>query len=750
MECIMHTKSVVALSLLTLVSIPVGRPQALQDGKAEDARLVDIVKPVSGVKPSGETSGPAIANRNTVVNTTVQVNAGSQSIAVDRNAPAPFHASSAEVMSSAGTYGDSSRYLQLFPGVVFNTDESDDILVRGGNPIENLYLVDGIEVPNINHIATEASTGGLVSMIDTTAVDDVDLRTGGYDASYEERLSSVVDIHTREIRMRERHTEMDVGFVGAGGVTESPLAKGGSLLISAHRSLLNLFTNNVGLNGVPIYTNGLVSARRKLGPKDDLALMGLGGIDSIDIKPQALDWDETNTIQTQYSGWRGTMGLRWQHIFSVHAVGNLTISDSEQHANINQQDQFLNHDVPGEHSPLSYVPTPIYSELTHDGTTNLRYDDYLAVGSKLIVISGVALHAYRIDDHISQPEGQQSVLSSDPTHTDATSFAPNLATQEKGGYAEATWHILPRWSISGGGRAELFLFGGGHGSITPRLNSVFLLSSHIGVHASFGEYAQLPSFIYLTSWPQNHSLNPIRARHIVAGLGFSNSHSDKFGIDVYQKNYRDYPVSTEYLTLSLANMVDTLGQQFLWLPLVSRGTGVTRGIELFGQAHLGAHIFGQANVAYARAEYAALDDVLRRGNFDYPIVANCAGIYRSGKRYEASWRYEYSTGRPYTPYLLDESAAQDRPIYDVRQINALRGPAYSRLDIQFDRTFFIDSHRLTAYTGLENVFDRKNFLGYYWMPRLGALGGCSSNPERCVSPQHQMSRFPNFGVRYAF
>jgi hypothetical protein len=224
----------------------------------------------------------------------------------------------------------------------------------------------------------------------------------------------------------------------------------------------------------------------------------------------------------------------------------------------------------------------------------------------------------------------------------------------------------------------------------------------------------------------------------------------RIGIEVYQKDYHDYPVSTEYPTLSLANMVDTLGQQFVWIPLTSRGIGVARGIEVSGQAHLGAHISGQANVVYARAEYAGLDGILRPGNFDYPIVVNFAGSFRSGKHYEASWRYEYSTGRPYTPYLLNASAQQDRPIYDLARINFWRGPAYSRLDLQADRVFFLGTHQLVAYAGLENAFDRRNLLGYFWMPRLGAVGGCVKDPDRCVNAQYQMPLMPNFGMRYFF
>jgi hypothetical protein len=142
------------------------------------------------------------------------VNANDQQSAADTHKP--FHATSQEIQSSAGTYGDFSRYLQLFPGVVFNSDESDDVLVRGGNPIENLYLLDGIEIPNINHIATGATTGGLVSMIDTASIDSIDFQSGGYNASDDERLSSVISIHTREMQNRRPYTEANVGFVGAG------------------------------------------------------------------------------------------------------------------------------------------------------------------------------------------------------------------------------------------------------------------------------------------------------------------------------------------------------------------------------------------------------------------------------------------------------------------------------------------------------------------------------------------------------
>ena len=734
-----------------------GVPAQMAGGRMAGAQASRLTEATSGSGGSTDT-GHTEANKdkaadgrpNMIVRSTVEVHGGEQSGGEKGNAPEPFHATAAEILSSAGTFGDMSRYLQLFPGVVFNSDESDDVIVRGGNPLENLFTVDGFEVPNINHITTEASTGGLVSMIDSAALENVDMHSGGYDASYEERLSSVVEIHTRELKDGARHTEADFGFIGAGGITEGPLPGNGSLLLSAHRSLLNLVTNDIGLDGVPIYTNELVRAHWKLGSRDEVTLLSIGGVDSINIKPEARDRIETSTIEEQYSGWRITNGIRWLHLYSPHFFGNLTLSHSEQQERVHEQDQLLD-DIAVGNNPWSDVLTPVYLETTKDGVTNLRYDTWFGGGSRLTMIAGAALHEYRVNDNIEQPLGEQSVLSTNPARTDADSFAPDFSTGEEGVYAETTFRLSSRWSVSAGGRAQFFEFGG-YRTVTPRAHAVYQISKHTALHGSFGEYAQLPPFTYLTAWPQNYHLRPLRARHLVVGADLYSGRRGKAGIEAYQKVYRDYPVSTEYPSLSLANLVDTLGQQFLWLPMTSHGEGVARGIELFGETRLGERFYGQANIAYARAVYSGLDGVFRPGNFDFPVVANFAGSYRFNRHDEETWHYEYSTGRPYTPYLLDASKEQNRPIYDVSRINALRGPFYSRLDFQLNHAFFFGSRQLIAYAGLQNAFDRENLLGYFWMPRLEyyKLSPCAAGASGCVSAQYQMKRFPSFGVRFLF
>jgi hypothetical protein len=108
------------------------------------------------------------------VYTTLQVVADAPGM-LDALTPAT-NVTQVEILSSAGTYGDFSRYLQVMPGVVWVSDLSNDVLVRGGHPTENLFVVDGIEVPNINHFSLSGSTGGFTSMIDSTAVGSMNMR----------------------------------------------------------------------------------------------------------------------------------------------------------------------------------------------------------------------------------------------------------------------------------------------------------------------------------------------------------------------------------------------------------------------------------------------------------------------------------------------------------------------------------------------------------------------------------------------
>lgn len=676
------------------------------------------------------------------IETTVQVQAAEQSLRAGLNPS--YHITQADVLSSAGTFGDFTRYLQVLPGVAWNTDISNDVIVRGGHPSENLYVVDGFEIPNINHIAQEGTTGGFTSMIDTSTIDDIDMKAGAYDSEYSSRLSSLIEIHTLNPPVQSSTSEIDVGISGVGGLIERSPRPGRSILLSAHRSILNLFTNNIGLNGVPIYTNGLARANVSPTPEDSILLLSVNGADSIAISPCAGDFDETLFTDTDYGGLRSTTGVQWQHVHNPSTVSIILASYASQSQTISQEMQSMgsasiNANGAGHCTPLSL--TSVYNEISRDGISTLGYRmQHDHEGWLLSTGSSIKLFQEAYD--VVQPVGQQSPFNPDPTWTDADNFTRRLIVTQSGTYAEAMGHFDNRWMAEGGTRFETFSLTGST-ALSGHASASFRIKKRQYVNGSFSRSAQLAPIINIVSYQQNRRLLPGTAYQSSAGLGLWRGAWIDATIEGYYKRYANEPVSTEYTSLMLANMVDTLGQQFVWLPLKSGGWGEGKGVDLLVHAHWPNRIGFLGSASYGRVRYAAADGVLRPGNFDIPLTINGLVTAHPTKFSVLSLRDTYASGRPYTPFNLELSEAQQRGIYDLTQVNAVRGPAYNRADVDFAYTFRLRKGTLNAHAGIDNLFDRDNFLGYAWEDRMPV----GVPAEKAI---FQMPFFPNFGASCRF
>ena len=111
---------------------------------------------------------------------------------------------------------------------------------------------------------------------------------------------------------------------------------------------------------------------------------------------------------------------------------------------------------------------------------------------------------------------------------------------------------------------------------------------------------------------------------------------------------------------------------------------------------------------------AGLDQVLRTGSFDYPVVVNLTASWLATERWQVSGRAVYLSGRPYTPFDLASSTAQRRGVYDLGQVNGLRADDYFRLDARVDRAFSVGGQRVTFFAGAQNLTNRRNFATLGW------------------------------------
>ena len=631
-----------------------------------------------------------------------------------------------EIESSAGTFGDPSRFIQLLPGVVSDNDERNDFLVRSGNPDENLFVIDNIEIPSINQLALSDTTGGFVSMIDNAAIQHLTLHTDAYDSKFDQRLSSVLEISTHPEEPVKLHSTAEIGIAGLGGSMTRPWGQDGSFFVSGRQSILNLLTNDIGLNGVPIYQNELLRGDNQIDDRNNWWGLSLTGIDSIKIRPSTTDIYETSPFDINYSGWRNTTGINWQHEFSAKSYSVLSVANFQQVQCILQTDQLQSN-------------ATIYNEKTSDGVTTSKYDWTTEQSHYLTWTAGGRISVDRLHYSVLQPIGLQNPYSESALPMNATSLDRRFAATDSAGYTQFAVLLSHQMKIVAGHRIMHWAFGN-HSEWMPKI----LFSAPIHgklVHVGYAEYSQTPPMLYLLSFDNQKTLHPIRAKHITAGASLVNSESTRITIEAYEKRYIDYPVAQDYPQLSMANIADTFGNAFLMFPMVSKGTGIARGVELSIQSKLTSRLLLTGNATYARSWYSGLDGVLRKGNFDLPVVANIENYWTIGKGFAMTVRYSGASGRPYTPDNPVLSLSQDRDVYELTQINSARAPTYRRLDFRIEQRHFLYRRTITWHIGLENALGAKNFYSNLWRPRCPKCG---------VLEQDQMPRFPDGGLLFSF
>jgi TonB dependent receptor/TonB-dependent Receptor Plug Domain len=738
------SQSVQSSALNTITSPPSG------------STLSVVVKPKSpfDIHPAEPLAPPAVTiaphSFGTVIST-VEVHALDLS---SLNISPAQDAVRAEIQSAAGSYGDFSRYLLVMPGVSGsgNSDTMNDILVRGGHPSENLYVIDGVEIPYINHFAIEGTSSGFTPMLNTNSIEKLALQPGAYDAQYSSRLSSLIDIQTRNDE-GSNASEISAGIAGAGGFWEHPLGQLGNALLAFDRSLFNLATSNMGLDGVPIYTNGMARIEWSPGKADHISFLNLSGADSISIAPCAGDPSESLYIDTQYGGLRSNSGFTWLHTHGPTSVSKFTVSFASQRLEINQQDQEVNgvyqRNILGNGDCTPKHTMPVYAENTLDRLTTLGYNLRHDINHWLLSV-GATAQLVNLNYAVSQPAGVQSPFNPSPAWSDSDTFHSTPQTRQTGSYAELAGPLGKRWTALASVRVETFGLTNAS-AVEPSAGLGFRINNRQAVHAAYRRSAQLPPYIDLLSYPQNHNLLPISVEQASAGADLWRSNAITLSVEAYRKLYFDEPASTEYPSLMLANMVYSPGGQMVWLPLTSAGKGKASGLEILLRGHWASRVSVLASLTDSHVKYAALDGVLRAGNYDIPLMGHGIMTYHLRRTWNLSVRDSYTAGLPYTPFNIQLSLAQDRGIYDLSKVNTMRGPAYNRADVSFDHNFQVHRGVLNLYAGVQNIFDRKNFLGYIWLNRCEQQPKCMAMMnDMPILEVYQMPAFPVAGLRWDF
>src|SRR5262245_60580514 len=467
-----------------------------------------------------------------------------------------------QIFRAAGALQDVSRYVQTLPGVVIGSDDfRNDIIVRGGSPLENLFIVDNVEMPNINTFANFASAGGTVSILNPSMIRDVTFITGGYPASYTNRTSSVLQVTQREGSRDRVHARATLGFAGAGGAIEGPLARGrGSWVFSARRSFLDLFTDDIGVGGVPVLYTFNAKAVYDVSAADRIWAVNVTGVDRIrlGLTDSTPNDEEIFNLDIQYRGWRSGTGVNWQHLFGSRGVGLAGVTNSV--ARVRQTVKDLVRDgvpPPGTPADVVIASSPlVYRADSIESETTAKYDATVIASAKTKLQFGGSVKQFRVHYDSAAPLGFDSAYSLQPG-VDPFSLEDRFTAWQSGAYAQVTGDLTPRLNFTAGGRFDRYQYIDAS-RFSPRLAATLNVTSRFALKGSTGVYYQEPAFQFLAVFPENRALAPFRADHYVGGVTYSLDDGLMLGVEAYRKNYRDYPVSTEYPSLLLAKLGDKL------------------------------------------------------------------------------------------------------------------------------------------------------------------------------------------------
>ena len=186
-----------------------------------------------------------------------------------------------EIRSNPGGNFDISRVVQVLPGVAGSSSASfrNDIIIRGGAPNENVFYLDGIEIPVLNHFQTQGSSGGPAGILNVSFIEDVKLSSSAFDARFDNALASVFQFKQREGNPERFSGNLRLSSAEFSATFEGPINKKTNYLVSARRSYLQFLFEAIDLPIRPNYWDFQYKVTHKINAKTTLNFIGVGAID---------------------------------------------------------------------------------------------------------------------------------------------------------------------------------------------------------------------------------------------------------------------------------------------------------------------------------------------------------------------------------------------------------------------------------------------------------------------------------------
>ncbi|NLA63833.1 MAG: TonB-dependent receptor, partial [Bacteroidales bacterium] len=388
-----------------------------------------------------------------------------------------------EIEKGAGVNRDVSKIIQTLPGVGATDPNRNDLIVRGGGPSENVFYLDGIEIPIINHFATQGSSGGVVGVINPDFVEEISFYTGAFPANRTNALSSVMEIRQREGSKDRIHTKLSIGASDAAVTVDGPINDKSTFIVSARQSYLQLLFKLIGLPFLPTYNDFQAKYKLKIDNKNELTIIGIGAIDNMALNT---DLEDTGTESQKYllsylpvyKQWNYTVGGVYKH-FSNSFIDTWVLSRSMlRNANYKYRDNDESNEKMSDYQ-------------SDEAVNKLRFErEYPYMTMKLKVGAGINYAHYTNNSFRSlYRNGAKELLKYD---TDLDLFGYQMFAQLSDDFINKRLKLSLGVSVVGNNFNDNMK--NPLNQFSPRLSASYELSDKWDINANIGRYASQPAY----------------------------------------------------------------------------------------------------------------------------------------------------------------------------------------------------------------------------------------------------------------
>jgi len=681
---------------------------------------------------------------------------------------------------------DVLKTIQLMPGVQSGSEGTSGVYVRGGGPDQNLILLDGVPVYNVNHLF------GFFSVFNGYAVNDITLIKGGFPARYGGRLSSVIDIRMKEGNMKQFSGEASVSLIASKFSFEGPIKKDKtSFIISARRTYLDilaapfmkLFSSfNSGMDkfwGGYFFYDINAKINHKFSDKDRLYFSIYSGKDKAYVRSsEDYSYDiQVNKYKTDFDLHWGniTSALRWNHIYAPKLFGNTTATFSRYNFTtaISEEDDYTSWSNPNDTTVYHDEWEIKYFSGIEDFAIKSDFDYLPSPAHKIKFGANAIYHIFRPGVsafRFSDQENNQNV--------DTTYGSKNIYAQEYSVYAEDDIKLGKKIKFNIGGRISgLSVQDTFYYSLEPRISARFLITDSWSVKAAYSQMTQylhfltnstigLPTDLWL---PATKRVSPQHSVQYAIGTAFSLVHDLNVTIEAYYKdmdNLIEYKEGASFFEDPEQGELAGIG----WEDKIEIGNGYSYGAEFMISKNIGdvtgwfAYTWSKTNRQFENISFGEVFPY----RYDRRHDASIALTYKINEKIDIGATWVYGTGisvtlaqQRYLPLNTIENYIEYQQFEDNNSYyygeesveyygkrNNFKLPAYHRLDFSINFSKPVKHGIRTWNVSVYNVYNRKNA---FYVDFSGGMFGQYYNPNKRQLIKYSLFPFiPSVSYIYKF